>query len=124
MAKADQAPGQIKNKGGLRMHADDDGSYQVVWPRGARQVKQKRLARRPASLDGKTVAQLWSYAFKGDHVFAALEEGLKAKFPGVRFIKWDEFGSILGTNQREFVAGLPAELKKRGVDVVITGMAA
>jgi hypothetical protein len=106
------------------MYADNEGEFQVVWPRGARQVKQKRLAKRPASLEGKTVAQLWSYAFKGDHVFAALESGLKEKYPGVRFIGWQEFGSILGTNQREFVAGLPEELKKRGVDAVITGMAA
>ena len=42
----------------------------------------KPLAPRVDTLEGKTVAQLWDDLFRGDEVFALLEEGLKARFPG------------------------------------------
>ncbi|OGA38391.1 MAG: hypothetical protein A3G24_12080 [Betaproteobacteria bacterium RIFCSPLOWO2_12_FULL_62_13] len=48
-------------------------------------MQQRRLAPRLSSLEGKTVAQLWDYPFRGDEVFDLLEEGLKAPFPGIRF---------------------------------------
>jgi hypothetical protein len=37
------------------------------------------LAPRLSTLEGKTVAQLWDFLFRGDQVFSALEEGLKAR---------------------------------------------
>jgi hypothetical protein len=99
-----------------------DGHYEVLWPRGARQVKRKSLARRPESLEGKTIAQVWDYLFRGDEVFAALEEGLRQRFPGVRFISWREFGNTHGSDEREIVAALPEKLRALGADAVISGM--
>lgn len=101
----------------------NDGYHEVVWPRGARQVGRKSFAPRLKTLDSMTIAQLWTFGFRGDQVFEALEEGLKSRFPGIRFINWREFGSILGANQRQFVADLPERLKRLGVDAVVTGMA-
>lgn len=106
------------------MNTGNDGHYEVYWPRAARQVKQKALAARPATLNGKTVAQLWDYLFRGDDVFALLEEGLKTRYPGVRFIGWREFGNTHGSDEREMVKALPGRLKALGVDAVISGMAA
>ncbi|MBI3069463.1 MAG: hypothetical protein HYY79_11465, partial [Betaproteobacteria bacterium] len=63
----------------------NDGYYEVFWPRTPRQVGVKPLAPRLATLEGRTVAQLWDYMFRGDEVFALLEEGIQARFPGVRF---------------------------------------
>lgn len=61
------------------MHEEtNDGYYEAYWPRSARQMGLKPLAPRLESLEGKTVAQLWDYLFRGDEVFALLEEGLKA----------------------------------------------
>jgi hypothetical protein len=85
-------------------------------------VKRKSLAPRLSTLDGKTVAQLWDYVFRGDEVFEFLEQGLKARFPGVRFVNWREFGSTHGSDEREVVAALPQRLRERGVDAVISGM--
>ena len=78
----------------------------------------------PPQLDGRTVAQLWDFLFRGDEVFALLEEGLRERFPNVRFVSWREFGNTHGTNEREVVQALPARLRERGVDAVISGMAA
>src|ERR1043166_7952046 len=99
----------------------NDGYYEVLWPRAPRQVKRKALARRPDSLEGKTVAQLWDFIFRGNEVFDALEEGLKARYPGVKFVSWKEFGNTHGGQERQVVADLPRRLKELGVDAVISG---
>lgn len=100
-----------------------DGYYEVYWPRAARRMPLKPLAPRLQSLEGKTVAQLWDYLFKGDEVFALLEEGLKKRFPGVRFVSWKEFGSTHGGEEKHALAQLPKRFKALGVDAVISGMA-
>ena len=102
--------------------ATNDGHYEALWPRSPRQAKVKTLAPRLATLEGKTVAQVWDYVFRGNEVFEFLEEGLKARFPGVRFVSWREFGNTHGHEEREVVAVLPAKFKSMGVDAVISGM--
>lgn len=101
----------------------DDGYYEAYWPRGPRQQRTRALAPRLKSLTGKTVAQLWDYLFKGDEVFALLEEGLKARDPGIRFVSWREFGSTHGGEEKAALEELPRRLKDLGVDAVISGMA-
>lgn len=100
-----------------------DGYYEVYWPRAARQMPMKPLAARLQTLEGKTVAQLWDYLFKGDEVFALLEEGLAKRFPGVRFVSWKEFGSTHGGEEKHALAQLPKRFEALGVDAVISGMA-
>ena len=105
------------------MAKSNDGYYEAYWPRGARQQRTRALAPRLDDLNGKTVAQLWDQLFKGDVVFDILEEGLKARFPGVKFVSWREFGSTHGGEEKEALASLPARFKAMGVDAVISGMA-
>ncbi len=100
----------------------NDGYYEVMWPRSPRQMQVRALAKRPATLEGKTVAQVWDYLFRGDEIFEFLEGGLKARFPGVRFVSWREFGSTAGKDERAVVAALPQRLKELGADAVISGM--
>ena len=100
----------------------NDGYYEALWPRSPRQAKRRALAPRLATLEGKTVAQLWDYVFRGDEVFEFLEQGLAARFPGVRFVSWREFGNTHGSDEREVVARLPQRLREMGVDAVISGM--
>ena len=52
----------------------------------------------------------------------SLEEGLKARVPGVKFINWKEFGNTHGADERKILAELPQRLKSLGVDAVISGM--
>ncbi len=97
--------------------------HEVYWPRSPRQTKVRPLAPRLETLNGKTVAQLWDMVFRGDEVFALLEEGLKARFPDIRFVSWREFGSSHCGNEKEVLAALPQRFKELGVDAVISGMA-
>ena len=99
-----------------------DGYYEVLWPRATRQLKRKALAPRLETLQGKKVAQLWDFIFRGDEVFDGLEEGLAQRYPGIEFVSWREFGNTHGGSEREVVAALPARLKALGVDAVISGM--
>ena len=98
------------------------GEYEVFWPRSPRQVQVRPLARRHGSLNGKKVAQLWDYLFKGDEVFALLEEGLKARFPDISFVRWSEFGNTHGSEEREVLATLPQRFRELGVDAMISGI--
>jgi hypothetical protein len=97
--------------------------YEVVWPRTRRTVGVRPLARRLESLDGKKVAQLWDFLFRGDEVFAALEGSLSEKCRGITFASWREFGNTHGEDEAKVLANLPARLKQLGVDAVISGMA-
>ena len=99
-----------------------DKKYEALWPRSPRQVGVKPLARRLDTLNGKTVAQLWDYVFRGDEVFALLEEGLKQRFPDIKFVNFKEFGSTHGSDEREVLASLPRRFKEMGVDAVVSGM--
>ena len=104
------------------MTVPQDGHYEVLWPRSPRQVKGKKLAPRLQSLEGKTIAHLWDFLFKGDQVFETLEGVLKARFPGVRFVSWREFGNTHGADERRILADLPTKLKELKVDAVLSGM--
>lgn len=102
--------------------AESDGYYEVLWPRSPRQFKRKSLARRLDTLQGKTIAQFWDFVFSGDKVFTVLEQALKDRYPGVRFIGWKEFGNTHGPDERKIIADLPKRLKELGVDAAISGM--
>jgi len=105
-------------------NALNDGYYEVLWPRAQRQVKQTSLAPRLRTLDGKTIAQFWDFVFRGDQVFLAIEEGVRARFPNVRFVNWREFGNMHGSDERARLAALPQQLKKMGIDAAISAVAA
>ena len=100
----------------------NDGHYEVFWPRTRRQTKTKALAPRFETLNGKTIAQLWDYLFRGDRVFQHIESALKARFPDVRFVSWKEFGNTHGSDEREVLAGLPQRFAALGIDAAISGM--
>ena len=59
--------------------------YSVVWPRGE-DTGIAPLAGRLDSLEGKTVGFLWDYLFRGDEIFPLLEEGLKERYPKIKFV--------------------------------------
>ena len=97
-------------------------NYPALWPRSPRQVGVKPLARRLDTLNGKTVAQLWDYVFRGDEVFALLEEGLKKRYPDIKFVSFKEFGNTHGSDEREVLNALSRKFKELKVDAVVSGM--
>ncbi len=96
--------------------------HDVVWPRAARQMEIAPVAPRLDTLEGKTVAQLWDYLFRGDEVFDHLEAGLKERYPSIKFVSWKDFGSTHGADERQLPAALPQKMETLGVDAVISGM--
>jgi len=101
---------------------DNDGYYEAYWPRSRKSKGMQPLAPRIQSLEGKTVAQLWDFMFRGDEVFALLEEALKQRYPGVKFISWRVLGNTHAADEREVLAALPERLRALGVDAAISGM--
>ena len=95
----------------------------VLWPRAPRRVELGTLAKRHDSLEGKVIGQLWDYLFRGDEIFPILERELGKRYPGVRFVNYDVFGSTHGDEERRVLEQLPENLKRHKVDAVISGMA-
>ena len=102
--------------------AGNDGYYEALWPRSPRQVQMQPLAPRLDTLQGKTIAQLWDYVFRGDEVYALLEEGLAKRFPGIKWVSYKEFGNTHGGEEREVVASLARKFKELEIDAAISGM--
>lgn len=96
--------------------------YEALWPRSPRQAKVKPLAKRLDTLEGKTIAWVWDYVFRGNEVFEQLQESLSARYPGMKFLNWSEFGNTHGSDEREVVTALPQKLKALGADAVVSGM--
>jgi len=94
----------------------------VYWPRGRKMIAYQPVSERLPTLEGKKVAFLWDYLFRGDEIFPMIERGLAERFPGVRFVGYDTFGSTHGDDETAVIAGLPARLKEMEVDAVISGM--
>lgn len=97
-------------------------SYAVVWPRGEKSMDITPLAGRHTSLEGKTIGFLWDYLFRGDEIFPALMEGLSARYPGVKFIDYSEYGSTHGGDEHDVIAALADKLKSQGANAVVSGM--
>ena len=77
-----------------------DSHFAALWPRGPRQAKVKPLAKRLDTLEGKTVAWVWDYVFRGNEVFEQLEASMRERYPGVKFLHWDLFGNTHGSDER------------------------
>jgi hypothetical protein len=105
------------------MEAPEGGTQRVVWPRGQKTVAPKAVAPRLPTLDGMTIGELWDDLFRGDEIFPLLRQALGDRFPGVKFVGYDVFGSTHGAREHEVLARLPERLRERGVDAVISGMA-
>lgn len=106
----------------LEERYQEEQQYSVYWPRTPRQTRLKPLAKRLDTLNGKTVAQLWDYLFRGDEIFALLEQGLKSRYPDIRFVNWREFGSTHSPQEHAVLASLPNRFRELGVDAAISGM--
>jgi hypothetical protein len=100
----------------------EEGIYQVVWPRGQRTSKTTNLSKRLDTLIGKTVGQLWDYVFRGDEIFSVIRDQLSMKFPGIKFVSYDNFGNTHDKDEAKVLAELPAKLEKYGCDAVISAV--
>ncbi len=96
--------------------------YDVLWPRSPRTADLVSLAPRPASLEGRRIAFMWDYLFRGDEIFPILQRELTRLIPGVQFVSYEAFGTTHGAGEHEVLNGLAARLGELGVDAAISGM--
>ncbi|HZF04458.1 MAG TPA: hypothetical protein VE932_09025 [Patescibacteria group bacterium] len=98
--------------------------YDVVWPLAPSAAPAGSLAARSPDLSGKTVGELWDYLFKGEEMFPLIRKALETRYPGIRFVEFEVFGSIHGRDEQELAATLPGLLRKHGCDAVISAVGA
>jgi hypothetical protein len=98
--------------------------YDVVWPLAPSAAPSGTLAARSADLSGKTVGELWDYLFKGEEIFPLIRKELAARYPGIRFVEFEVFGSTHGRDEKELAATLPVQLSQHGCDAVISAVGA
>lgn len=98
-------------------------AIEIVWPLGKRERTETVFADRLDNLSGKTIAEVWSWMWGGDVAFGIIREELKRRYPDITIIPYTEFGNIHGPDENAVMAGLGDELKRRGVDAVILGIA-
>ena len=97
-------------------------AYAVVWPRSNQRIDAKPLAARLDTLEGKRIAFVWDYLFRGDEIWPILKERSRARYPNMQFVDYDAFGSTHGEDEHRVLAELPGKLRQLGVSAVISGM--
>lgn len=97
--------------------------YAVIAPTGAKAARDAWTPRPPLpDLTGKTVCELWDYVYRGDEMFDVIRTELSARYEGIRFVGYAEFGNIHGATEREVVAALSQRLREFRVDAAIVGV--
>ena len=97
--------------------------YNVVWPLGRSTVKEIESKPRISDLSKITVGHLSHYGFRHDEMLPVIEEVMKERYPGITFVGPEVFGNIHGPRHgKDALPELPANLKKYGVNAVITGV--
>ena len=98
--------------------------YDALWPLSRKAVKRSAAAARIPDLNGKVVAELWDVIFRGEEIYPLVREYIKKRFPGVKFVKYDEFGNFHGAREHEVSATIPDKLRAFKADAAIVGIGA
>jgi hypothetical protein len=101
-----------------------ESRFEVLWPLGRKAVNARRAAPRLRDLSGKVVGELWDSIFRGEVMYPLIREHLRARFPGIKFVQYDEFGNFHGARSKEVMAELGAKITANHCDAVISGIGA
>jgi len=104
--------------------APNEPRYDVLWPLSRKAVERKDAANRVPDLNGKVVAELWDVIFRGEEIYPLVREYIKKRFPGVKFVNYNEFGNFHGAREHEVSATIPDTLRAYKVDAAIVGIGA
>ena len=94
---------------------------EVVWPLGKSAEAPRSLALRLDTLEGKTICGLYNGVFHFDKTWPLIKQLLSKKYPGIKFVDWEEFGKFYGKEEIALLEALPDKLKQYGCDAVISG---
>jgi hypothetical protein len=98
--------------------------YDVLSPLPRKAVKATAAAPRVPDLNGKTICELWDVIFRGETIYPLVRDYIRARFPGARFVTYEEFGNFHGPRSASVLAGIPAKLRAHGADAAIVGIGA
>ncbi len=100
--------------------------YDVMWPLSRKAVKRAAAASRIADLNGRTVCELWDGMFRGEVIFPMLRQQLKAMYPNVKIVEYQNIGTIDvdGPRERAVLEELPDRMHALKCDAVIVGIGA
>ena len=97
-------------------------TYKVVYPVGTQVMEKRDVAASLPDLNGRTICQLWNHAFRGEDSFPILEKLMMEKYPGAKFVGYENFGNIHDPSEEtKMMAELPGKLKKFKCDAVVVG---
>jgi hypothetical protein len=99
-------------------------SYEVFAPTTSPAFGVTRTGDALETLDGKTIALLWDWYFKGDEIFEIVKSELSGRYANLTFLGPDLFGSTHGDREDEVIASLPEVLLEHKVDAVISAVGA
>jgi hypothetical protein len=99
--------------------------YEAVWPLGRRHTKPvSRRVLGPLDLNGKTVAFIWNYRYRGNDMFQLIQSAIEQRYTGTSFVGPEVFGDIHGTDERQVISALPGHLVRANVDVAVVAVGA
>lgn len=98
--------------------------YDVLSPVGAHVVAEVPPTRPVRDLSGATICELWDRVFEGDRMYAIIEDELRRRFPGIRFVSYDEFGNTHQAEESAVLDRLADRLRGHGCDAVISAVGA
>ena len=97
----------------------------VVSPEGLPLGATGTVSRPLASLDGKTIGEVYNNHFKGELMFQTYRRLFKEKYRGIRIIPFDQFPIVYvggdAVSQKRIAKEIAALAKERGCDAIITG---
>ncbi len=97
----------------------------VLSPEGLVAGTNTTLSPQLATLEGKTIGEVYNNHFKGELMFETYRRLLKEKFPGVRIIPFTEFPTVYvggdAASQKKIAREIAAIAKEKGCDAIITG---
>jgi hypothetical protein len=100
---------------------DAPASYDVVSPLGYRAQTSAALSPGLGDLDGRRIAFVWNYLFRGDDAFALARQRLASRYRDVEFVDFEVFGNL--DDNAELIDELAARFRELEVDgaVIATG---
>ena len=90
--------------------------HEILWPLGRRVVADIAANDGIGSLDGRTIAFVWDYLFRGREMFEVIKSVIATRFPQTTFVDYEEFGNIHGGDAEEKanLELLPARMSAQG----------
>lgn len=106
------------------MKTDSAPKFEALWPLSRKAVEVTDSAARLPSLEGKTIAELWDVAFRGEIIFPMVRKHILERFPGAKIVDYGKLGNFYGPRGAQVLENLPDVLREYRVDAAIVGIGA